>query len=411
MTGKIAIVGAGPSGCFLAQALLKDAPELEVDLIDALPVPYGLVRYGVAADHQGTKGVIRQFARVFERQGARFFGGVMVGRDVSLDDLRAAYDTVVLAAGMPVDNRLGIPGDDLGGVYGAGRITRALYEHPDAEPLPSLGAHPLIVGNGNVAIDLLRLLAKTPDELAGSDLGAGPTGWLAASGIESITITGRSPAARAKFDPVMVKELAKLAGVSIEVIGAGESDDPAEQKRLDALAAIDGHGDGPRKISFRFGLTPAEIIGTEGSVSAMRFITPEGDETIACTSVLTAIGFGPAGELARDALLAEALDGEAGALTPGLYATGWFRRGPRGTIPDNRADAQALAKRILDELDADSAKTGRALFDALSGIVDYEGWRRIDAVETSGPPDGRCRAKITTRAEMARIANQGERSA
>lgn len=410
MTGKIAIVGAGPSGCFLAQALLKAAPELEVDLIDALPVPYGLVRYGVAADHQGTKGVTRQFARVFERQGARFFGCVVVGRDVSLDDLRGAYDAVVLAAGMSVDNRLGIPGEDLWGVHGAGRITRALYEHPDAVPLPPLGAHPLIVGNGNVAIDLLRLLAKTPEELAGSDLGPGPTAWLAANATKSITITGRSPAARGKFDPVMIKELGKLAGVSIEVVGAGESNDPAEQKRLDALATIDGHGEGPRKITFRFNLTPAEIIGKEGVVSAMRFSTPEGDETIACTSVLTAIGFGAAGDLPRDALLADALDGEAGALAPGLYATGWFRRGPRGTIPDNRADAQELAKRILEDLAADSAKTGHALFDGLSGIVDYDGWCRIDAAETAAPPEGRCRSKIKSRAEMARIANQGERT-
>lgn len=408
MTGKIAIVGAGPSGCFLAQALLKAAPELEVDLIDALPVPYGLVRYGVAADHQGTKGVIRQFARVFERQGARFFGGVTVGSDVSLDDLRAAYDVVVLAAGMSVDNRLGIRGDDLDGVHGAGRLTRALYEHPDAKPLPAIGAHPLIVGNGNVAIDLLRLLAKTPEELAGSDLGPGPSAWLAANGIETITITGRSPAARARFDPVMVKELAKLAAVSIEVVEPGQSDDPAEQKRLDALAAIDGHGEGPLRIAFRFGLTPAEILGAGGAVSAMRFATPRGEESIACTSVLTAIGFGPAGDLPRDALLAEARDAAAGALAPGLYATGWFRRGPRGTIPDNRADAQALATRILHDLAANPAKAGRMLFAGRGRIVDYDGWCRIDAAETAALPQGRCRTKIATRAEMAWIANQGE---
>jgi ferredoxin/flavodoxin---NADP+ reductase len=407
MSGKIAIVGAGPSGCFLAQSLLKAAPALEVDLIDALPVPYGLVRYGVAADHQGTKAVTRQFARVFERQGARFFGNLAVGRDVTLDALRAAYDVVVLAAGMPVDNHLGVPGDDLGGVFGAGRITRALYDHPDAEPLPALGAHPLIVGNGNVAIDLLRLLAKTPDELAGSDLGRGPSDWLATSGIETLTITGRSPAGRAKFDPVMVKELAKLAGVTIRVVGAEDGDDPDAIKRLDALASLDGHGTGPRKVTFRFGLTPVEVLGRDGAVTALRFTTDDGDETIACTSVLTAIGFGAAADLPRADLLAAAIDAEAGALGPGLYATGWFRRGPRGTIPENRADAQALAARILGDLSADPAKPGRALFDGLGGIVDYDGWCRIDAAETAALPDGRCRAKIATRAEMARLASQG----
>ncbi|MAM63178.1 FAD-dependent oxidoreductase [Maritimibacter sp. UBA3975] len=407
MSGKIAIVGAGPSGCYLAQSLLKAAPDLEVDLIDALPVPYGLVRYGVAADHQGTKAVTRQFARVFERQGARFFGCLRLGDDVALEDLRAAYDAVVLATGMPVDRPLGIPGDDLAGVFGAGRLTRALYDHPDAETLPELGAHPLIVGNGNVAIDLLRLLAKDPDELAGSDLGAGPTDWLAGAGIESLTITGRSPAAAAKFDPVMIKELAKLGGVSIDVVGTGASDEPDAVKTLDALASIAGHGSGARNVTFRFGLTPAEVIGSQGQVRAVRFTSDAGDETIPCTSVLTAIGFDADPDLPRDALLESATDAGAGALAPGLYATGWFRRGPRGTIPENRADAQALATHILDDLTADPAKPGRAIFEGRTGLVDYDGWCRIDAAETEALPEGRCRAKITTREEMTRLASKG----
>jgi ferredoxin--NADP+ reductase len=403
MSAKIAIVGAGPSGCYLAQALLKAEPGLQVDVIDALPVPYGLVRYGVAADHQGTKAVTRQFARVFERQGAQFFGNVQVGRDVTLDALRAAYDAVVLAAGLSADRRLGVPGDDLPGVIGAGGLTRALYEHPEAEALPVLGPTPLIIGNGNVAIDLLRLLAKSPDELEGSDLGAGPTAWLANSGIETITITGRSPAGRAKFDPVMIKELAKLANVRIEVRGAGDSDDPAAQKNLAALAAIDGLGSGPRRIVFRFGLTPAAVDGTDRAV-AVRFDTAGGPETIPCSSVLTAIGFESAGTLPREALISAALDGEAGRLAPGLFATGWFRRGPRGTIPENRADAQALAKLILGETDADPGRPGHAVLTGLDALVDYAGWQRIDAAETRSASQGRCRAKISNRDEMLRIA-------
>lgn len=407
MSGKIAIVGAGPSGCFLAQALLKAAPGLKVDLIDALPVPYGLVRYGVAADHQGTKAVTRQFARVFERQGARFFGNVTLGRDITLEALRDAYDAVVLAAGLPEDRPLGVPGDGLPGVHGAGRLTRALYDHPDASELPDLGPRPLIVGNGNVAIDLLRLLAKTRDEMAGSDLGAGPGEWLAESGIEAITITGRSPAAQAKFDTVMIKELAKLAGVTIRVIGAGASDDPNEQKKIDAVQALDGIATGPRRITFRFGLTPIAVVG-EARAEAVRFATKDGEEVLPCTSVLTAIGFGPSGELPRDALLAGATDAEAGALAPGLYATGWFRRGPRGTIPENRADAQALAARILNDLKTDPGKPGRAVLADLAEAVDYTGWTRIDAHETAAAPEGRCRAKITTRAEMLRRAREEE---
>lgn len=407
MSAQVAIVGAGPSGCFLAQALLKARPDLTVDLIDRLPVPYGLVRYGVAADHQGTKAVTRQFTRLFERQGAHFFGNVAVGEAVTLDELRAAYDAVVLAAGLPEDRVLGVPGDSLPGVHGAGRLTRALYEHPDADDLPALGRRPLIIGNGNVAIDLLRLLAKTPDELEGSDLGPGPTAWLSESGIEEITITGRSPAGQAKFDTVMIKELAKLAGVSIRVNDAGMSGDPDEAKKLEALATIDGHGNGPRRITFRFGLTPLAVEGS-GRAEAVRFSGAEGEEVLTCTSVLTAIGFGPAADLPRDSLLTAAHDAEAGVLAPGLYATGWFRRGPRGTIPDNRAEAQALADRILSDLPDAGDKRGSSVFAGLNSVTDYDGWCCIDAAETASPPPGRCRVKIPTREEMLRLAREKE---
>ncbi|MAM24605.1 MAG: oxidoreductase [Rhodobacteraceae bacterium] len=403
MTGQIAIIGAGPSGCFLAQALLKSEPTLQVDLIDRLPVPYGLVRYGVAADHQGTKAVSRQFARLFERQGARFFGNVSIGSDVTLDDLRGAYDAVVLAAGLSADRALAVPGGDLGGVFGAGKLTRALYEHPEAEALPQLGPRPLIVGNGNVAIDLLRLLAKTPEELEGSDLGHSPTEWLAASGIEEITITGRSPAAAAKFDTVMIKELGKLGGVTIRVLGAGETDDPQARKKLDALAALEG-GEGQRRITFRFGLTPIAVEG-DSRAEAVRFASDAGEEVLPCSSVLTAIGFDAPGDLPRDLLLADESEGK---LAEGLYATGWFRRGPRGTIPDNRADAKELAERILTEIAPDTTKTGAALLGALPDTTDYSGWSRIDNAETANPPPDRCRVKITTREDMLRLAREEE---
>lgn len=410
MTARIAIIGAGPSGCYLAQALLKAQPDLEVDLIDRLPVPYGLVRYGVAPDHQGTKAVTRQFARLFERQGARFYGNLAVNRQITLDELRAGYDAVVLSAGLPGDRRLGIPGDDLQGVFGSGALTRALNEHPDAEELPVLGPHPLIIGNGNVAIDLLRLLAKLPHELEGSDIGAEVGEWLGDSGIASITIVGRSPAQDAKFDPVMIKELAKLAGVNIKIEGLPADAAEAEAKNVAALASIDGHGSGPRQITFHFGLTPVALAGEE-RVQNVTFRNPAGDDvTIACSSVVTAIGFQAEGALDRDALVATAEDAEGGRIAEGLYAAGWFRRGPRGTIPDNRADSQALAKRILDEIKPDPSKPGRAVLAGLPDVVDYDGWQRIDAAETAAAPNGRCRAKITTRARMLALSNARKES-
>ncbi|WP_417681146.1 FAD-dependent oxidoreductase [Roseibium sp.] len=411
MSASVAIIGAGPSGCFLAQALLKADPELKVDLIDRLPVPYGLVRYGVAADHQGTKGITRQFERVFERMGATFIGNLAIGEDVSLDDLRACYDVVVLAAGLPGDRSLGIPGEDLDGVIRAGDLTRALYEHPDAHPLPKLGKRVVIMGNGNVAIDLLRILGKTPDELAGSDFGAGPSEWLAANDIETIDIVGRSAAEAAKFDPVMIKELSKLSGVTIRVEEMGSAESDNGQKKLDALATVDGHGTGPRQLTFRFGLTPEEITGEGGNVTGVRFRNASGEAVeLACDSFITAVGFAAAGHLGRDDLVASAEDVEAGALAPGLYATGWFRRGPRGTIPENRADAQALATRILADLDAAGADAGKGERDGLTAgradLVDYAGWKRIDEAETADLPADRTRRKIACRQDMLALALQ-----
>lgn len=399
MTRHVAIVGAGPSGCFLAQALLKARPDLAVDLIDRLPVPYGLVRYGVAADHQGTKAIARQFARLFERQGARFHGNVEIGRDVPLAALRAAYDAVVLAAGLSGDRTPDLSGLPLAGVHGAGALTRALYDHPDAGPLPDLGAHPLILGNGNVALDILRLLAKTPEELDGSDLGPRATRWLADSGIETLTIVGRSPAAQARFDPVMVRELGALKGVSITVEAAPPGADDAGEKVLAALAQIDGTATGPRRIAFRFGLTPAGVLGEGGRIVALTVTRPDGvAETLPCTALVTAIGFRGDGTLPTD-------EG------PGLYKAGWFARGPRGTIPENRADAQDLALRILADLDAAPdapAKPGAAVLDTCRDRVDYAGWGRIDAAELAAAPANRCRQKLDTRAAMLALACRTE---
>ena len=410
MSRAVAIVGSGPSGCYLAQALLKADPQLRVDILDRLPVPYGLVRYGVAADHQGTKAVIRQFERLFERQGAGFIGNVVVGEDVSLDELRQAYDAVVLAAGLSGDRALGIPGEHLQGVHRAGHLTCALYEHPDAEPLPELGRHVVIMGNGNVAIDLLRLLAKTPAELAGSDLGAGPTAWLEGSGIETIDIIGRSPAADAKFDAVMIKELAKLEGVTIDVVGAGASDEEEGAKKIAALDAIHGHKTGGRRVTFRFGLTPIRLEGDGGRIDEAVFRNVDGETfSLPCTAFITAIGFEAAGGLPRDELVGSAAEPELGVLADGLYATGWFRRGPRGTIPDNRADAQLLAARILADLEASDTgpeKPGRHAFPQWTAAVCYDDWKRIDAAETASPPQDRCRVKIPSREAMLALARQ-----
>ena len=395
MNAKIAIVGAGPSGCYTAQALLKCAPALEVDVIDAQPTPFGLVRYGVAADHQGTKGVTRQFARIFTRQGARFLGNLSIGDKTTVEDLRQAYDAVVFAAGMSGDRRLGIPGDDLAGVIGSGALTRALYEHPDAGPFPVLGEAPVIIGTGNVAIDILRLLAKTPEELRGSDLGPGPSAWLAAQRVRKITVVGRSPAASARFSPVMIKELADLANVDLRVVFP----DPDGTSVLNTAVTATA---GPLPVEFRFESRPVALENTAGGLH-LHVETPQGRDTIAASSVISAIGFMSKGRLDRDAILrsADEPDGTHGR----VYATGWFRNGPVGAIPQCREEAQALTQRILSELQPNPDRVGRRLFAQDPDIVDFDHWQQIDAQELAAAPSDRCRQKISRREELLRPSN------
>ena len=382
MTGKVAIVGAGPSGCYTAQALLKAAPELEVDVIDALPVPYGLVRYGVAADHQGTKAVTRQFDRIFTRMGGQFFGNLHIGRDLSLDALRAAYDAVVLTVGLSGDRRLGIAGDDLPGVIGSARLTRALHEHPDAADLPDLGPTPVIIGTGNVAIDILRLLVKTPDELAGSDLGPGPTAWLARQDIRRLTIVGRSPAEAARFDPAMIRELAGLARIDAHVAPAPRGDG-AIAGLLKTLAA---ETSGPLPVDFRFQAAPRALRqGPDGLL--LDLDTPDGPETLTASAILTAIGFASDGQLADETAQA-------------CYSAGWFRNGPTGALPRCREEGQALAARILAELTPDAAHPGRALLRDIPGTVDFAHWQAIDTFEKSAAGPDRCRRKLARRADL-----------
>ncbi|MEW5422746.1 FAD-dependent oxidoreductase [Amorphus sp. 3PC139-8] len=418
MPHKIAIVGSGPSGCYLAQALGKACDDATIDLIDRLPVPYGLVRYGVAPDHQGTKAVIRQFARLFEREGVGFIGNLRIGdpstgADLSLEELRSLYDVVVLATGLSADRRLGIPGEDLSGVYRSGPLTRHWNDHPDEAGLvPALGPKVVIVGNGNVAIDILRLLAKEAPEFAGSDLAETHVARLSDRPITSIDIIGRSAPAEAKFDPVMVRELGKLASVRFRIEDLPpETED--EDKRLAVLRGLQGVGnaDASRTITFRFGWVPTRIEG-EQAARAIRLQRPDGADTLelACDSVVTAIGFADDASMDRERLLIDALDAEAGVAAPGLYLAGWFKRGPRGTIPDNRADAQALAKRIAADLAAAPTAGDKPGADALrtrfAHITDYAGWLRIDAAETRDLPADRCRRKFTSVEDMLAVARE-----
>lgn len=394
---RVAIVGSGPAGCFTAQALRRTFPGAPIDVFDELPTPYGLVRYGVAADHQGTKSVAHQFDRLFMHDNVRFRGNIRVGADVSLEQLRGGYDAVVLATGMHGDARLAIPGGDGPRVHGAGRITRLLNTHPDEVDVPRLGPDVVVIGHGNVAMDVARLLARTGESLDGTDVADDAHARLAGD-VRTIHLVGRSAPHAAKFDPVMVRELAGLSGVRHVVHGIEALPDDGKDARVDAvraLAAVDPEVERVR-MEWWFGLAPRRIEGTDAVTAAVfegaGADRPGAEIVLAADDVITAVGFA-----ADSASLAEPGATTDGRIEAGLYVAGWLRRGPRGTIPDQRIDARALARTIAEDVAAGTVGTSAPGVADREGETDFDGWRRIDVRERLGAAPGRERAKLATR--------------
>ncbi|HWS50812.1 MAG TPA: FAD-dependent oxidoreductase [Microbacterium sp.] len=397
----VAIVGSGPAGCYAAQAIRKAIPESDVTVFDRLPIPFGLVRYGVAADHQGTKAVTRQFARLFEKDGVRFAGGVHVGEDVTLSQLRDAFDVVIVATGLHADAPLPVPGADLPGVHGAGRITRLLNGHPgESRPAPRLGAVVGIVGNGNVAMDIVRLLAADDDRLDGSDIDDDVHAALTAD-VQTLHVFGRSVPGSAKFDPVMLGEIASLPAVAHVVHFAGDLD-PADGRSV-AVHALprDGAQSGSRlRVEWWFGVAPLEVLGGS-SVEGIRLSAADGQEVVvAVDDLITAVGFG-----ADDAQQLVDVHDEArgtGRIDLGLYVTGWTRRGPRGTIPTHRTDARELAERIAREATASGRAAHLELLAHLQ-TTQYADWSRLDLHEIETAPSGRIRRKVSSLGDIKAI--------
>ncbi len=408
---RVAIIGSGPAGCYLADHLFRLLPDASIDILERLPVPFGLIRYGVAPDHQGTKAVSRVLDRVLSRDRISFFGNVEVGRDVGLDDLMSLYDAVALATGAERDRRLGIPGEALPGVVGSGAFTGWYNNHPDraARPVHSVRSA-VIIGNGNVAIDVARVLAKGASELAGSDLSPEVTAWLEAQPIESIHIVGRRSAADAKFTEHELAELGTLERARPVVVDpaslAGES---AVVETLRRFAA-DDRASGIT-INFHFNLTPVAFVG-DPQLRAVRFRSADGSdielpaqlavtcigyESVACSSANPVNGLFP---------------NHNGKVEDRLYVVGWAKRGPSGTIPTNRAEAQQVAQEISREV-ADTNRPGAAALRQLLeerrvNWVDYAAWRRIDAAEVARAGNGRCRRKFRTVTELLEAAQAGQ---
>ena len=405
---RIAIVGSGPSGCFTAQALRRVFAEAPIEVFDQLPTPYGLVRYGVAADHQGTKAVARQFDRLFTEEGVEYRGNVHLGADVTLEQLRESHDVVVLATGMHGDALLEVPGAQL--ARGAGSLTRTLNGHPDEQEAAPLGERVVVIGHGNVAMDIVRLLARDAVGLAGSDVDDEVHSRLT-SQVSTIHVVGRSLPAAAKFDPVMVRELAGMPGVEHVLHGAQQLPEDGRDARIDAVRELQrgvASGSSPARVRVEwwFGLAPVSIEEDEaeqGRVTAATFVDSTGEVVrLEVDDVITAVGFTQNADAPVEAGVH--VDGR---VQPGLYVAGWLRRGPRGTIPDQRADARSLAQLIADDVRSGAVRCAseEAGAETVYGrVVDFDGWRRIDLRERLAAAPGRERVKMRTRSEMLETA-------
>ncbi len=353
----ICIVGSGPSGCYLAQFLIKQWPEAQISIVDRLDHPYGLALYGVAPDHHGTRAVTKQFDRLWSNPNVQFVPNVEVGVDVSLAELQANFDIVVLATGLHQDRKLSIEGDGLPGVVGAGRVTRLINGHPNetADDF-SIGQNLLIVGQGNVAIDIVRLTLTSPDKLHGIGVPANIIEAIHSTPIRRISIVGRSTCSQAKFDVAMVRELANLTNVSfsasgLESVSKGDASDPKEAAIHDLVA--NSLAGAQRNVDFYFGWQPTAIAGS-AEVSRVTFSNisrPEETLIFDTDTVITAIGFEESDDasIRRNQLKDSNSNIDVGLLSAGLYCVGWFRRGPTGTIPANRVDAKMVSDSIIQD--------------------------------------------------------------
>jgi ferredoxin/flavodoxin---NADP+ reductase len=446
---RAVIVGAGPSGFYAADQLLGAG--FAVDVLDALPTPFGLVRAGVAPDHPKIKSVTRVYEKTAKKDGFRFFGGVTLGEHVTRAELLERYDVVLYALGTSDDNRLGIPGEDRRGVHGATQFVGWYNGHPDAaDHAYDLDVErAVVIGNGNVAIDVARMLVLHPDELAPTDTADHAIAALAASSIKEVVLLGRRGPAQAAFTNPELRELADLerAGVEVDVTDLEldaasarwleEEGDPTAKRNVELLReyAQASPKNASHKIVLRFLRSPVEILGEgdDGQVTAIRVVRNEiqrgedgrlravatGDEeVIECGLVLRSIGYRgkPVGDVPFDdrrGLIRNTggrVCAESGDAHVGEYVVGWIKRGPSGVIGTNKKDAADTVARIVEDRDADHLNTPSitdpetiAAFYAerAPDAVTWAGWLAIDAHEkSSGEPHGRPRVKLVRLADL-----------
>jgi len=438
---RVAIVGSGPAAFYAAAALLaSEDPEVEVDLIERLPTPWGLVRLGVAPDHPQLKTVSKAFEKIAARPGFRFLGNVEVGRDVTHEELASRYDSVVYAVGSQTDRRLGIPGEDLPGSWPATAFVAWYNGHPDFQELEFDLSHEraVVIGNGNVALDVARMLALTRDELSATDTTDAAIEAIVGSGIREILVLGRRGPVQAAWTSAELQELGEMAGADVLVDSLELELDPASASELDAgsnivqrnveiLREFATHAPSgkSRVVRLRFCVSPVAILGDArvegielvhnqlepGEGGGVRAVATDEREVIPCGIVFRSVGYrgvslpgvpfaDGAGTIPNEG--GRVLD-EKGVPIPGLYCAGWIKRGPSGVIGTNKKDATETVEHVLED-----ARAGRldgrcegSIDELLAArgveVVQYSGWEAIDVIERArGEAESRPRVKLAS---------------
>lgn len=448
---RVAIVGSGPAAFYAAAALLaSEDPRVEVDLIERLPTPWGLVRLGVAPDHPQLKTVSRAFEKIAARPGFRFLGNVEVGRDVSHDELAGVYDAVLYAVGSQTDRRLGIPGEDLPGSWAATELVAWYNGHPDFQHLGFDLSHEraVVIGNGNVALDVARMLALTREELAVTDTTDAAIEAIVASGIREILVLGRRGPVQAAWTSTELHELGDMKGADVLVDPVELDLDPASEGELESASnivqrnveilrefATRERSEKPRVVRLRFRTSPVAILGDErveaielvrnrlepDGRGSVRAVATDETEVVPCGLVFRSVGYRgvslPGVPFAESAgtipnTAGRVLD-EHGEPIPGLYCAGWIKRGPSGVIGTNKKDATETVDLLLEDA------RGRRLPERGDGSIDellaargvqvvmYPGWEAIDALERArGEEEGRPRVKLSSWDELLAAASR-----
>ena len=421
-TYKVAIVGAGPAGYFAAQALQNlqtDDLQFTIDMIERLPTPWGLVRSGVAPDHPKIKTVSKVFEKVATAGNFRLFGGVELGTDISIEQLREMYDAVVIATGSAIGKKLGIPGEDLPGSLSAAEFVPWYNAHPDfhSVEVPLDCETAIVIGAGNVAMDVARMLALEPSELDPTDTADHAIAALKKSTIREVVISARRGPEHAAFTSPELRELPKLehtnvlineSDIEAAIARAGDAIEKDTKSNLDAMLLISekeatSHD---RTMKFQFLATPIEIKGAN-KVEEVVFQKTGSEEkfTVKCGLVITAIGYEAASIPGIPYERGKVVNID-GRVNENLYVVGWAKRGPSGVIGTNKSDASEVMKLLVEDLG--SAKSKGDVADLLIGKnhVSQAKWEAINASEVAaGEPLGKPRKKFVSREDLLKIAH------